>query len=1096
MKNIITFTIPIAIVLSVISCTNDISEDSLKNNESKNILKVVPSSESGISFKNKVMEDVYRNSMFFDYFLNGAGVAVGDINNDGLPDIFFTGNDAFNELYLNKGNLKFEKILADYFNEDTWSTGANMVDINNDGYLDIYVCNGGLNTDDNMHRNKLYINQGNLTFKEEAEKYGLDDSGLSIHSSFFDYDQDGDLDLWLNNHVNFNGDIVALLKKQNSSDAERKKYRSRLYQNNNGKFVDVTEKAGVSRESASLGVITKDLNDDGFIDVYVSNDYDIPDYYFINNGDGTFSEQSKKYMGHTSFYSMGIDAEDINNDSEIDFVAVDMTPSDHVRNKTLMASMDVEKFNYLYNLQGLTPSYMYNTVQIGKGRGYFSEVGNFLGVSQTEWSWAPLLMDIDNDGLKDLYITNGYYRDTKDNDFKRRVEEYKIEHGVKWNKDVFDYLISIVASTPVKNKIFKNNISHFYDITASTSDLQGTFSNGAAYADFDNDGDLDLIINNVEQEATLLENTFGGNYLKVKLTNNNLPVYNSIIKITTKDGEQRSDYVFSKGYQSSVEQVVHFGLGDNQSIDKLTVIWPDNTYSEMKSVSANQLLTIDKTKIETKTYQRSNEVALFSESDLTKDISHKEMWFNDFDKEILLPHKYSDLGPALAVNDINNDGIDDIFLGGSNTSESQLLLSRKDGYSLTNNSALIQDKKYEDLGAHFFDANGDGIKDLYIASGGGGEIEEYQELTQDRLYLIDKDGNFTNARQNLPPIASSTKAIVSADFDQDGDFDLIIGGRNKPGAYPSSSKTYYLENNGGVFRDRSKKMFPDIDGMISDIEAIDFNNDEYLDVIVTSEWSAPFVLIYENGVFNYQDIEQLKDHSGWWQSVKVADLDNDGDQDIILGNMGLNNKFHPSQDKPLGVLASDFDETGTLDIVLTKKYNGNTVPVRGKECSSAQMPMISEKFPTYEGFATSTIEEILGEDKIKNADSKKVVDFSSYYMINENGEYRLERLPYQAQQFPIMDAEVLDVNQDGRNDIILVGNKLGSEPETPSYDAGTGLVLINGENGFTVEQNINKTGILAKFDARNIKKINLGNGQEGIVIANNNGPLQTYLLNK
>ena len=1104
MTRFILFSIlGIFLVASLNSCNSD-TENTEREVSSNMKFTTLKSSETGVDFVNKVDESAFRNSMFYDYFLNGGGVAVGDINNDGLADIFFTGNDTDNKLYLNKSNFKFEDISSTALpSVDGWSTGANMIDINNDGFLDIFVCRSG-NIEEEKLSNQLFINNGDLTFSDATESYGLTDLNLSIHSSFFDYDKDGDLDLWVNNHVNFDYNIKKLFDDFELSHEERKKFRSCLYENVGDKFVDVTDKAGVSRECAALGVVTADLNGDGLLDIYVSNDYDIPDYYFVNNGDKTFTEVSKAKVGHTSFYSMGIDAADINNDLYLDMVAVDMTPQDHVRNKVLMASMNSEKFRMLYDFMGLTKSYMFNTVQMGTGDGTFSEVGNLMEVAQTEWSWAPLIADFDNDGKKDLYVTNGYLRDTKDNDFKAKVDEFKAEKGGEWNEEVYQYFASIINSTPVYNKVFQNNEGKFKDVTSVWSDLEPTFSNGAAYGDLDNDGDLDIVINNFDKPASILRNDVSGNnFVQIGLTASSAAeVVNAEIYLHANNQVQRADYLFSRGYQSSMQHRIHFGIDKVDQVEKVVVKWTDGLVEEFSTININQNNVLAKgSGVKNGSMGDSPITALFEDVSsqlLSSSITHTEHKFDDFNKEILLPHKYSDIGPALAKGDVNGDGLEDIFIGGSNISESQLLINSKNGFKVQVDAAIQNDKKYEDLGAHFFDYNGDGHLDLYVASGGGGEIEEYPELTQDRLYKNNGKGQFVNQTEALPTITSSTKAIIAIDGDNDGDLDLIVGGRNTPGKYPMDAKSYYLENSNGFFRDRTNRKIKELPGMITDFEVEDVNGDGWMDLIVVGEWSSPTLFINEEGTFKKKLITALENNNGWWQSIEKADLDNDGDMDFILGNMGENTKFHPKSEKPLGILASDFDDSGSLDIVLTKKYKDKTVPVRGKECSSEQMPVLKERFETYEGFATSSIEEILGENKIKEAYSRSATDFSSYVLINEgNLDFSIQKLPVEAQWFPVMDIAISDFNSDGHMDIFLVGNKINAEPETPSYDAGRGLILLgDGKLNFAPMLSIADSGINARFDARAVKKIKTADGDFVLVVANNDGPLQLYKLNK
>jgi len=636
--------------------------------------------------------------------------------------------------------------------------------------------------------------------------------------------------------------------------------------------------------------------------------------------------------------------------------------------------------------------------------------------------------------------------------------------------------------------LFRNNGEQFVDVTEQWSDLAPTFSNGAAYADFDNDGDLDIIINNLSQPASLLENlTTNTSHLRIKLEGKGAD--NARISIATSQGLQMQDYSFSRGYQSSVEPIAHFGLGNASKVEGIRVLWADGTEEIFDTDQINATITLTRGTGGSTGGQAPISAYLTDAKVLTGTVEHQEMKYDDFAKEVLLPHKYSDLGPALAVGDVNGDGDDDIFLGGSNTSEPQMLISQNGKFVKQTPLGILNDKRYEDLGALFFDMDNDGDLDLYVASGGGGEIEDYPALTQDRLYRNDGKGNFLPLPDNIPSITSSTMSIIAVDADQDGDQDLLVGGRNTPGKYPLAAKSYYLENSNGIFRDRSKKVLPELPGMITDISAVESG------LIVMSEWDAPLLLEFVDGKYQVIDSDAFENHKGWWQSVTAVDLDGDGDEDYILGNMGENSKFHPSVKKPLGVLASDFDDSGSLDIVLTKKYKNETVPVRGKECSSQQMPMIKDKFPTYEGFAMSSIEDILGEGKIDQSYSRSVNDFASYYAINEGGKFTLQKMPAEAQWFPLLDVEVMDVDQDGNQDLVLVGAKHSAEPETPSYDAGRGLVMLgDGKGKYDAVTSTKQSGLNVSTDARAIQKANIG-GQEILVIASNNGQLQILKKN-
>ena len=1059
--------------------------------------------ESGVFFVNGINESWQRNTMTYDYFYNGAGVALGDINNDGLTDIFFTGNDVTNKLYLNKGNMQFEDISQNALQSSVkWATGATMIDINNDGFLDIYVCNGGPNAESGLRTNDLYINNGDMTFTNKAEQMGVNDAGRSVQSSFFDYDQDGDLDLWVNNHSQYDGNLNPWLSLQNSKEGLADPTgKPRLYRNDGQKFTDVSKEAGIFREAFGLGLATSDFDDDGDIDVYVANDYFLPDYYYINNGDGTFTDKSKLLLAHTSFYSMGCDAADINNDGVLDLAVVDMTPEDHYRNKVLMESMDTERFRYLHDRLKFTRQYMYNSLQVGGGFGSFQEVGKAYGVSQSEWSWAALLADFDNDGYKDYYVTNGFYRDTKDNDFKKIQNEFEETPGAQYNENVFNEFLKILKSTPTQNQFYKNeNGEKFSNQSTNWTNMGPSFSNGAAYGDLDNDGDLDLVLNNLQDTASILENKItGSNYLQVHLTNPNRTAASdhAVIKLYQGDKIQRADYNFTRGYQSSVQHRVHFGLG-TEVIDSINVHWTDGTQYTAKDVKPNELITINKrsgTQVFTDTKAKPTRFM-----DITKsagiDIFSDEKDFDDFATEILLPHKYSTMGPALAVGDVDGDGLDDFYIGGSQGKSGTIYTASGSSFSPIDNRTFMLDSKHEDLGATFLDVDNDGDLDLYVASGGGGEVAVSPILSDDRLYINSGNGFFINSQISLPNIESSTKSITKLDYNGDGKIDLFIGGRNTPGKYPLAAESYLLINTGGKFRiEDISSLQENMCGMITGATVVDLDGDGKDELIVVGEWCVPQIYSQTETGFTLLENTTLNGLTGWWQSIQTADIDKDGDQDIILGNMGENNKFNPSTEKPLGILASDFDDSGSIDIVLTKEYKGKTVPVRGKECSTEQMPFLEEKFPTYDGFASSGIEDILGADKISAANQKAVTTFSSIVLINKgNMNFEVQRLPTPAQWSPIMDMIIDDYDKDGNIDIVVAGNMYDTEPETPAYDAGRGLLLNgNGDGTFSTSNLIQYSGLNISRNVRAIESIKLGKTQKGILVANHNDKMQLFL---
>ena len=1105
--------------LLILSCQSDNTAKTESNTSSQASSGIKYSSLSakltGVDFINNIEENAMRSGLTYDYMYNGAGVAISDFDNDGLQDLFFCGNDVENRIYRNKGNLKFEDVTSNAIPKSKrWAFGATIVDINNDGLNDIYVCNSG--PDLTNTANELYVNQGNFTFKEEAAKYGLDVNSFSMQASFFDYDKDGDLDVWINNHGNSkdvakvteltkanidNGSGLNMLQRLNQVNDNRiTKGKLTLLRRDGDKYTDVSKSAGIHTLAYGLGMSIADYNDDGFLDVYVANDFWIPDYYFINNGNGTFTNRMD-YINHTSYYAMGTDAADYNNDNILDLSIVDMTPKDHYRNKTLMESMDVQRFNVLTDVFKFTRQYMFNSFHVGMGNGQFSEIANALNVSLTDWSWSPLMFDMDNDGYNDLYITNGYYRDTKNQDYRHAQDALRKKMKKKYTSKVAHEELLKVPSTPVANGLFSNNEKFQYqDISNTSSDLGDTFSNGAAYADLDNDGDIDLVINNLTQEASILRNdSKTQNYLTVKLNaKNEANIKHAKVVASIGAKTIRRDYSFTRGYQSCMAQEVYLGLGDATQIDQLQIIWPNGNATSLENIAVNQKLEIDfDSAVKSQNVQNTPQ-ALFR--DISKimeayQVQHSDKTYDEFAKEILLPHKYANMGPALAVGDLNKDGFDDFYMGGSQGQPGKLMLMKGNKFFASSAATFAADQNYEDIGAKFLDINGDGFLDLYVASGGGGDVQK-ENLLQDRLYLNNGQGEFLRAGNSLPIMTSSTKCILPFDLDNDGDQDLFIGGRNVPGQYPNKAKSYLLQNEKGIFSDI---MTPELDvllsNMVTDAVTTDYNNDGYMDLVVVGEWSAPLLLLNDQkNNFTKKEDTNLAKLNGWWHSIVKSDFNGDGQDDFIVGNIGLNNKFHPNAKKPLDLYYDDFDDNGSVDIVLAKQYNGKTVPVRGKECSSEQMPILNEKFETYDAFASSSLEDILGKSKVQNSKNLRATTFSSVLLTRSGDTYSVNDLPFAAQWSPIMDMELLDLNADGKQDVILAGNLVNTEPETPSYDAGKGVVLYsNGDGTFKAEYDIRSTGINLNKNVKQIETMRTPGGEVALIAGNNNDYLQIFL---
>ncbi len=1105
--------LPLVLLFSLVflaSCSEE--KEKIKMDVDAPLYTLLPSEKTNITFQNTSIETPNRHLGFYDYFYNGSGVAIGDLNNDGLQDIFFAGNDTANKLYINEGDLTF-KDISDQAQIDSgrWATGVTMIDINDDGFLDIYVCNSGPYLDDSVLRNQLFINNGDLTFTESAKAYGIDDASYSSQATFFDMDKDGDLDLFVMNHslLNYGRSVQewenALINKPQDV---YKRSCSTLYRNDGqGKFTDITEAAGLFRPGFGLGVAISDFDENGFLDIYVANDYFVPDYLFFNSGNGTFTESIKSKFSHTSFYSMGCDAADFNNDGLIDLAVVDMTPSDHYRSKTLMESMDVKRFDYLVEDRNFLPQYMFNTLNLNRGAGNFSEIAHMSGVAQTDWSWAALFADLDNDMHKDLVVTNGFKRDTKDRDWGRAVDARMEKEGR--SPEIYYEELQKAKSIPITNYVYKNNGSlNFEDKSKEWGFEDPSFSNGAAYGDLDNDGDLDLVVNNLERTAFVYRNNTSEkgitNFVQFELKAgaNFNKALNSRIKLVAGGQEQLVEYSFVRGYLSGMQPLAHFGIGNSDKIDKVEITWPDGKITSIDNPQINKKHKIDRFNTSSTLVSNKPNKGLFYDitsqaSELT--YTHRENEYDDFAKEILLPHKQSTLGPALAVADVNGDGIQDFFVGGAKGQSGALYTQiGTRGLVPIDTNVFQQDAAFEDLGALFFDADGDGDMDLYVASGGGGDVMEVRML-QDRLYLNAGDGSFARSNRALPRITSSTASIAANDWDGDGDLDLFVGGRTTPGKYPLPPDSYLLENQNGIFKDVTATFGKELQkaGMITASCWSDLDGDGKQELIVVGEWTPVMVYSYTGNQFiNSTESYGLSEDTGWWYSVEQGDFDNDGDMDLIAGNLGLNNKFHPNKDKPLHVFSHDFDDNGTLDIVLSKTYKGNLAPVRGKECSTEQMPFISEKFPMYSEFATSTLEDIYGAENLAAALHYQATTFASVYLENlGDGTFKSHRLPSEAQLAPIQDIVVWDFNKDGNLDIVIAGNMYNTEVETPSYDAGKGLFLQgNGDGSFTPIDKIAKSGLFMPKDVQDLSLLMLsGSDRPAILTANNNDALQLFV---
>lgn len=1019
--------------------------------------KIAPDA-SGVHFANTIVENDTLNYFNFPYLYLGGGVSIGDINNDGLPDIYFTGNRVPNKLYLNKGNLEFEDIsdAAGVAGDKRWYTGSTMADVNNDGYLDIYVSVSRYGSDG---INQLFVNNGDNTFTESAEAYGIADNSTSIQSTFFDYDNDGLLDLFVANYP------MVLVSMGNAYYYEKMKTNSlensgHLYHNNgDGTFTDVTDESGVRNFGMTLGLIASDFNNDGYKDLYVSNDFNVPDYLYQNNGDGSFTEVSKSAMRHTAMFGMGIDGGDFNNDGLLDLLQLDMTAEDYKRSKTNMASMSPETFYEGVKL-GFNYQYMQNTLQLNNGLtpdGWpsFSDISRFAGLATTDWSWGTVFADFDNDGLKDVFISNGVKRDVNHNDTNEKFSSAS-PFGTPGKKDY-----RLLPSTPISNYAFQNNGDYSFTNTTALWGLdEKGFSNGFAAADLDNDGDLDLVINNLDAPASIYSNKgerTGHHFLQLKLKGprENPFGIGAKISVRTDTLQQFQELTLTRGYQSSTSPIVHFGLGRADLVDELKITWPDGKTQLLRQLEVDILKEVvyEESTVEDRKVTRQEHPIV---EDITEhwqlDFKHTEDDYDDYALEPLLPHKNSGMGPALAVGDINNDGLEDFFVGNAANNSAKLFVQQPHQGFKTMPGPWENDAYYEDTGATFFDADGDGDLDLYVVNGGNDGRKD-KSYYQDRLYINTARG-FVKSMEALPDVTASGLQVMAADYDKDGDQDLFVGGRIKPGRYPEPARSYILRNEGGKdeavrFTDVTAQVAPPLlqAGLVTSGLWDDFDNDGLTDLVITGEWMP--IRFFKNTGTDFEEVTKklgFDQRKGWWYGLEKVDYDGDGDMDYLAGNLGLNYKYRTSTENPFQVYSNDFDENGTLDIVLSYRKKGVQLPLRGRECSSQQVPAIKQRFETFESFANADLDDIYGKSMLDNSLHYEVDTFEHYMLENlGDGTFESRPLPNRAQLSSINAVAVFNYDDDPYPDMLIGGNLYGSEVETPRNDAGVGLILLGHE---------------------------------------------------
>ncbi len=1043
-------------------------------------------SNTGIDFYNLPEVSQKRSPYNDPYFYGTGGVAVADLNNDGLQDLIFTSGTSGAKIYRNLGNLNFQDVTAKsgaFQKQDIWRYGIAVVDVNADGLLDFYV-----STTDTFP-NELYINKGNFKFEEQAEKFGIENPANCLHSVFFDFDNDGDLDLYVQNSETLNDTLKNVLRED------------RFYLNENGKFKDVTFSYFFEwkkeKNTNGLSTLVFDFDNDGYNEIFVGNDFQVSDYYYQIAATNKVRNTVLETFKQLSLYSMGSDAQDINGDGYLDFVVMDMAAEDPVRSKRLMSGMEPQKFWSVVK-NGGHYQYMYNALHLNNRNGTFSNINFYAGIAKTDWSWSPLFLDFNNDGKYDLFVSNGIMKDITDNDFKKTKSSFLKLLKVDSHHDLSDerlrQLVNLMPSEPLNNYFFLQTAPYRFEKIFDKVKQKPSFSIGAAYADLDNDGDLDIVTNNLEDSVFIYKNNASeintNNFVRIFLQNPNSEnpfCFGAKIWLITNSGKTYYTQINPvRGYQSSSEIIAHFGLG-KEIPQKIIVGWNAETYKEypVKINSLNKIVFSRKDKTTSPPKEKTKNKFFYDATDkIIPRYIHKENEFDDYEYQVLLPHKMSEFGPALAVGDANGDGKEDFFIGGAKGYPGKIYLQTRNGkFDIMQVPDFENHKEFEDIDAVFFDADNDKDLDLFVVSGGYEQNNE--KFYKDRLYF-NENGTFRYDSSAIPEVHISGGCVKVADIDNDGDLDLFVGGRQNPKNYPWSTDSYILENIDGKFQ--VKQTFEKL-GMVTCASFADLNQDGFPDLILAGEWMPIKIFLNKNGELNFH--KNIKNTEGWWNEIQATDLDNDGDLDFVLGNLGLNHKYHASPEHPFHVYSDDLDNNKKTDIILAYEYHEKQVPVRGRSCSSAQIPEIKQKFPSYASFAQADVFDIYGPPLQKSL-HKIATNFASIVLENKgNTEFEMHFLPPEAQFAQINGISFSDVNNDKRKDLVLFGNFYAFEVETPRSDALQGLLLLNKGNFIFQPVSSEESGIFNWKDARKSQTIRI-NKETCILVPNNNDELKLF----